>query len=69
MRMVVTCHSEDPVIDRIYSYCQQHNIDMHCGRYILVDEGYWAWRIDCDWNRYSLWLLFNYSDYLTVIDN
>jgi len=64
MRLVVTCSSDDPVIDEIYHYCQQHNIVMSCGRYIVVDNHYWIWRIDCEPSSAVTWLLIKWEPYL-----
>ncbi len=68
MRIVVTCASDDPKIDRIYTYCQQHDINMHCSRYILVGDSYWTWRIDAPFDRDIFWLLVQYPDLLTVVE-
>ncbi len=67
MRIVVTCESDDPVMDEIYWYCCANHIDMHIGRYILVDNHYWVWRIDSEPCPALTWLLCKYSDYLTCV--
>lgn len=64
MRLVVTCASDDPVIDEIYHYCQSHQLTMSCGRYIVVDDHYWIWRIDCEPSSAVTWLLIKWEPYL-----
>lgn len=67
MRLVVTCASDDPTIDDIYLYCQQHSIVMSCGRYIVVDDHYWVWRIDCEPSPAVTWLLLKWDPYLFTL--
>jgi hypothetical protein len=67
MRLVVTLESDDPCMDEIYLYCQQHDIVMSCGRYIVVDDHYWIWRIDCEPSSAVTWLLLKYDQYLTSV--
>lgn len=67
MRIVVTLESDDPRIDEIYSYCNQHSITMFPGRYIVVDDTYWIWRIESDLTKDLLWLLLKYPKYLVSV--
>jgi len=66
MRVCVTCASNSSEIDRIYSYCQQHDLLMHTGAYIHVDESYWIWRIESEPCAALTWLLLQYPDHLCV---
>jgi hypothetical protein len=67
MRIVVTVESNDPIIEEIYAYCNQHSIGMYAGRYIVVDDHYWTWRIEAEPSNYLTWLLFKYPDYLVTV--
>jgi len=66
MRICVTCDSESSVIDEIYFYCQTHDIVMYPGRYIVLDNHYYTWRIESDWTRSITWLLLNYGEHLVI---
>jgi hypothetical protein len=67
MRLVVTVESDNPIMDEIYGYCCHNDIDMHIGRYLVVDNQYWVWRIDCEPCASVTWLLLKYDEYLTCI--
>ena len=69
MRIVVTVESDDPIMDEIYWYCCANDINMHIGRYIVVDDHYWIWRIDCEPSSAVTWLLLKYDQYLTCVDS
>lgn len=62
MRICVTLSSNSPVIDEIYTYCQQYGP----GSYIYVDEAYWTWRIESEPNPHLTWLLLQYPNHLVV---
>jgi hypothetical protein len=66
MRICVTCASDSLVIDEIYFYCQMNSIAMHPGRYLVVDDHYYTWRIECELNRAVSWMLLRWSDHLVV---
>jgi hypothetical protein len=67
MQYVVTVSTTDPVIDQIYAYCTQHDIPMYSSRYIVVDDQYWAWRIEADQSASLTWLLLKYTDYIRAV--
>jgi hypothetical protein len=67
MQVVVTLESDDPVMDDIFTYCQQHDIPMSPGRYIVLDGRYWIWRIESEPNKHLFWLLLKYPEYLVTI--
>ena len=69
MRIVVTVESDDPIMDEIFWYCLANDINMHIGRYIVVDNLYWIWRIDCEPSSAVTWLLLKYDQYLTCVDS
>ena len=66
MRICVTVASDSPVIDQIYSYCQQWDIVMCPGAYIHVDDSYWCCSIESDSTSRLTWLLLKYPDHLIV---
>jgi hypothetical protein len=66
MRICVTCASNSPVIDEIYTYCQLNGIVMCPGPYIYVDDSYWTWRIESELNSRLTWLLLKYPQELCV---
>lgn len=67
MRLVITCESDNPIMDEIYRYCQRHQLVMSCGRYIVVDNHYWVWRIDCEPSPAVTWLILRYDQYLSSV--
>jgi hypothetical protein len=67
MQYVVTVSSADPVIDQIFTYCDQHDIVMYSGRFIVVDDQYWYWRIEADDSASLTWLLLKYTDYIRAV--
>ena len=66
MRICVCVASTSPVIDEIYSYCQQYDIVMYPGSYIHVGESYWCWRILAEPSARLTWLLLRYPQELSV---
>ena len=66
MRICVTCASDSPEIDEIFTYCQLNGIAMWPSSYIWVDNGYWLWRIESESTAKLTWLLLNYSDQLCI---
>jgi hypothetical protein len=67
MQFVVTVNSTDPVIDQIFTYCDQHDIVMYSGRFIVVDDQYWYWRIEADESAGLSWLLLKYGRYIVAV--
>ena len=66
MRICVTVASDSVVIDEIYHYCQINSIVMCPGAYIVLDNQYWTWRIECEPCRQLTWLLLRYGDHLVI---
>jgi hypothetical protein len=67
MQYVVTICATDPVIDQIFTYCCQHDIVMYSGRFIVVDDHYWYWRIEADDSASLTWLLLKYGCYIRAV--
>ena len=67
MRYVLTIDSDDPIMDTIYLECQQRGLNMHIGRYIVVDNHYHVWRIDAEPSSQLTWLLLKYGSYLISV--
>ena len=64
MRLCVTLPSHSAMIDRIYTYCQQHSIVMRPAQYISVDSGYYTWRIEIEPSAELTWLLIQFGEHL-----
>ena len=67
VRIVVTLESDDPVMEDIYAYCNQHSIGMYTGSYLVLDGAYWIWRIEAEPSKHLFWLMLKYPEYLVAI--
>ena len=67
MRIIVTLESDDPVMEDIYTYCNNHSIGMYTGSYLILNGSYWVWRIEAEPSKHLFWLLLKYPEYLVAI--
>jgi len=66
MRIAITIESDNPIMQDIWDYCHRYGIDIYLGRYIIVNDHYYIWRIDAKPSKYLDYLLIRWNQHLVV---